>query len=67
MTKGAGVRLLLAVEVVFVLVFLAGVALVYVPAALIIGGVLGVVAVERASARRPGPAEVVELRSRRAA
>jgi hypothetical protein len=47
--------LLLFAEVVFVLVLLAGVALVSVPAALILGGLLGVVAVERASAlwRRP--------------
>lgn len=50
-------RWILAVEVAFVLMFLAGVALVFVPAALMLGGVLGVVAVERASAMvaaRPG-------------
>lgn len=44
-------RWILAVEVAFVLVFLAGVALVYMPAALILGGGLGVVAAERASVR----------------
>lgn len=61
-------RLLLAVEVVFVGVFLAGVALVYVPAALILGGLLGVVAVERTSVgRRARPAPVTELRRRGAA
>lgn len=42
------VRLLWAVEVLFVLVALAGVAMVHVPAALVLGGVLGVLAVERA-------------------
>jgi hypothetical protein len=41
-------------ELAFVVVFLAGVALVFPPAALMIGGVLGVVACERrSSARRP--------------
>jgi len=44
------VRLLLAAEVVFVAVMLAGVAMLSVPVALILGGVLGVVATERASA-----------------
>lgn len=44
-------RLLLAVEIVFVSVLVAGVAMVYVPAALILAGFLGVVAVERASAQ----------------
>ncbi|UBU10022.1 hypothetical protein [Nonomuraea gerenzanensis] len=57
-------RLMVAVEVVFVLVFLAGVALVFVPAALIVGGLLGVLAIERASARRPSGGDVVDLRSR---
>ncbi|TMR11740.1 hypothetical protein ETD86_34800 [Nonomuraea turkmeniaca] len=57
---------LLLLEVAFVLVFLAGVALVFVPAALIIGGLLGVVAVERVSVRRP-LAPVSELRGRRSA
>ena len=57
---------LLLLEVAFVLLFLAGVALVYIPAALIIGGLLGVVAVERASTRSP-LAPVAELRGRRAA
>lgn len=46
------VKLLWTAEVLFVLVSLAGVALVYVPAALVLGGVLGVVAVERALAGR---------------
>ncbi|ODA69522.1 hypothetical protein APS67_006326 [Streptomyces sp. AVP053U2] len=40
-------------EVVFVLTVLAGVALVYVPAALILGGLAGVVAVERALSQPP--------------
>jgi hypothetical protein len=44
------VRLELA-EAAFILVFLAGVAMVYVPAALMIGGALGVLVVERASVR----------------
>lgn len=44
-------RVLLVLEVVFVLVGLAGVALVSVPAALVLGGLLGVVAVEREIAR----------------
>ncbi|GAA2929783.1 hypothetical protein [Streptomyces enissocaesilis] len=46
-------RLLLALEVVFVLVMLAGVTMVSVPMALILGGLLGVLAVERATVRRP--------------
>lgn len=41
-------------EVLFVLSALYGVALVYVPAALILGGLAGVVAVERALSR-PSP------------
>lgn len=44
--------LLLVMEVVFVLVALCGVALWSVPAALLAGGALGVLAVERASAAR---------------
>jgi hypothetical protein len=40
-------------EFLFVLAVLAGVALVYVPAALILGGLAGVVAVERALAQPP--------------
>lgn len=40
-------QMLLVLEVAFVLVFLAGVGMVYVPAALMLGGVLGVVVVER--------------------
>ncbi|MFG3154235.1 hypothetical protein ACGF7W_19575 [Streptomyces sp. NPDC048219] len=42
---------LLILEVVFVLVGLAGVGMVSVPAALVLGGLLGVVAVERQAAR----------------
>ncbi|MFF2773357.1 hypothetical protein ACFVU3_00470 [Streptomyces sp. NPDC058052] len=45
-------RLLWAVEVLFVLVALVGVAMVHVPAALMLAGVLGVVAVERAQNER---------------
>jgi hypothetical protein len=44
--------LLLALEVLFVLAVLAGVWLVYPPAALVLAGVLGVVAVERIQAGR---------------
>lgn len=44
-------RWILAAEVTFVLLFLAGVAMIFVPAALMLGGVLGVVAVERVSAQ----------------
>jgi uncharacterized membrane-anchored protein YitT (DUF2179 family) len=48
--------LLLLLELVFALTVLAGVALVYVPAALVLGGLAGVVAVERAlSAPPPTP------------
>ncbi|MCP3820074.1 hypothetical protein NLX86_18835 [Streptomyces sp. A3M-1-3] len=43
---------LLVLEVLFTAALLAGVALVHVPAALVLGGVLGVVACERASSRR---------------
>ncbi|HEY9375279.1 hypothetical protein [Streptomyces sp.] len=39
-------------ELAFVVVFLAGVALVWPPAALMVGGVLGVVACERRSSAR---------------
>ncbi|MFD7093388.1 hypothetical protein [Streptomyces xanthophaeus] len=46
------VRILLACELLCTAVLLLGVALVNVPAALVLGGVLGVVACERASARR---------------
>ncbi len=49
-------RWILAVEVACLLVFLAGVAMVYVPAALMVGGVLGVVAAERASSIPARPA-----------
>jgi uncharacterized membrane protein AbrB (regulator of aidB expression) len=47
------------VEAAFVVLFLAGVAMLHVPAALMLGGVLGVVATERqmarpAAAQRPG-------------
>ncbi|MEU0109517.1 hypothetical protein ABZ313_29750 [Streptomyces sp. NPDC006251] len=44
---------LLGVEAAFVVLFLVGVAMLYVPAALMLGGVLGVVATEREMAR-PG-------------
>lgn len=58
--KGARVKLLLLVaEVAFVLMLLVGVALLSLPAALILGGLLGVVAVERASAQRSRPAAAV--------
>lgn len=42
--------LLLALEVLFAAAIVAGVAFIYWPAALILGGVLGVLACERASA-----------------
>ncbi|MFI8531069.1 hypothetical protein ACIGMX_12550 [Streptomyces aquilus] len=45
-------HVLLALEVAFVVLFLAGVGLLYMPAALMLGGVLGVVAVEREIARQ---------------
>jgi hypothetical protein len=45
--------LLTVLEVVCVLAALYGVAAIYVPAALILGGVLGVVAVEQKLAARP--------------
>ncbi|MET7475071.1 hypothetical protein ABZT17_12020 [Streptomyces sp. NPDC005648] len=48
-----GGRGLLVLEVVFVLVAVAGLALWSVPGALVVGGVLGVLACERASASRP--------------
>ncbi|MFJ8347636.1 hypothetical protein ACIQ9J_14930 [Streptomyces sp. NPDC094153] len=43
---------LLAIEVAFVVLVLAGAALVYVPAALVLGGLAGVLACERALADR---------------
>lgn len=46
--------LLGVVEVLFLLAALAGVAMWSVPAALVLAGVLGVVAVERAQAQRKG-------------
>jgi hypothetical protein len=49
---------LLALEVLFVLAVLAGVWLVYPPAALVLAGVLGVVAVERIQAGRKRRREV---------
>ncbi|MFF3857490.1 hypothetical protein [Micromonospora sp. NPDC002575] len=52
MVKPTEQQVLLALEVTFVLVVLAGVALVYVPAALMLGGALGVVVVERQMAQR---------------
>ena len=42
---------LLGVEAAFVVLFLVGVAMLYVPAALMLGGALGVVATERELAR----------------
>ncbi|MFE1272074.1 hypothetical protein [Streptomyces sp. NPDC058758] len=48
------VKLLWAVEVLFVLLGLVGVALVYLPASFVLGGVLGVLAVERALSERRG-------------
>jgi hypothetical protein len=45
-------RWLVILETVFVLVIVAGVALVHVPGALMLAGVLGVLACERALARR---------------
>jgi hypothetical protein len=50
-------------ETVFLLTVLFGVALIYVPAALILGGALGVVAVERKLAERPAAAHRKEPRS----
>ncbi|MFI7137202.1 hypothetical protein ACIBQ5_05365 [Streptomyces massasporeus] len=51
-TRPTGQQRLLAVEVAFVVLFLAGVALLHVPAALMLGGVLGVVATEREMVRQ---------------
>lgn len=45
---------ILAVEVLFLLAALAGVAMWSVPAALVLGGVLGVLAAEREQAKRKG-------------
>ncbi|MEW2635946.1 hypothetical protein AB0903_30990 [Streptomyces sp. NPDC048389] len=45
-------QVLLTLEVAFVVLFLTGVAMLHVPAALMVGGVLGVVAVERETARQ---------------
>lgn len=42
---------LLVLEIAFILVALAGLALINIPAALIIGGVLGMLACERGSSR----------------
>ncbi|MET9099952.1 hypothetical protein [Streptomyces antibioticus] len=53
--RGGG-RGLLVLEVVFVLVVVVGLGLWSVPAALMLGGVLGVVACERAMARREAAA-----------
>jgi uncharacterized membrane-anchored protein YitT (DUF2179 family) len=49
--------LLYVLEVLFVLLAVAGVALWSVPAALVLAGVAGVVAVERATARPPARKE----------
>lgn len=48
---------LLLVEVFFLLLLAAGVALVYAPAGLIVLGALGALACERAGSRRPGGVE----------
>lgn len=45
-------KLLLALEVAFVVLAMTGVGMVHLPAALILGGALGVVATERAMARQ---------------
>ncbi|MFJ9895249.1 hypothetical protein ACIQPR_18230 [Streptomyces sp. NPDC091280] len=45
-------QVLLVLDVAFVVLFLAGVGMLYVPASLMLGGVLGVVAVERETARQ---------------
>lgn len=50
--KPARQQVLLVFEVACVLLFLAGVGLVWVPASLVLGGVLGVVAVEREMSRQ---------------
>ena len=57
-------RLSTVVEVGFVLLLVAGVALMHVPVAMILGGVLGVVACERASSRgaQRSMADVARLR-----
>ncbi|MBE1598960.1 hypothetical protein [Streptomyces stelliscabiei] len=52
-----GGRGLVLLETVFVLVIVAGLALWSVPAALVVGGVLGVLACERALADRRVPGE----------
>ncbi|MCL6733299.1 hypothetical protein [Streptomyces neyagawaensis] len=57
MGRPKGVRRLVVLEVVFVLVLVAGVALWSVPGALVLGGVLGVLACERALADRRVPGE----------
>ena len=49
--KPTNQHLLLALEVAFVVLALTGVGMLYVPAALILGGALGVVATERAMAQ----------------
>ncbi|MBC3989341.1 hypothetical protein H8N00_10700 [Streptomyces sp. AC563] len=56
------VKTLLLLETAFVLTALVGVALVHLPAALILGGLAGVVAVERALSR-PTPAPRRKARS----
>lgn len=53
--------MLLLVEALFVLMVCAGVAVVYWPAALILGGVLGVWACERESARRTAARSAAQL------
>ncbi|MFJ7049039.1 hypothetical protein ACIQVC_37375 [Streptomyces sp. NPDC101112] len=55
--KPRGGRGLVVLETVFVLVIVAGLALWSVPAALVVGGVLGVLACERALADKRVPGE----------
>ncbi|MDX3028096.1 hypothetical protein [Streptomyces scabiei] len=50
--KPGNQKLLLALEVAFVVLAMTGVGMVYLPAALFLGGALGVVATERAMARQ---------------
>lgn len=51
-TRPSKPHVFLALEVAFLVLFLAGVGMVWVPASLMLGGVLGVVAVERESTRQ---------------
>ncbi|MFZ4143381.1 hypothetical protein ACOZDZ_22015 [Streptomyces griseoincarnatus] len=53
-TRPTREQVLLTVEAAFVLLLLAGVAMLHVPASLMLGGVLGVVATERQMTRPAG-------------